>query len=125
MNTAANQATEIFRKTTGKGFVLVVSTVPSVTNGKSLVATVDGKAVKPAIRIYDAPKVIGTKTVMAQLDCVALTREEYDAIMLGWRGPVAPVAASDRRAVPMTLELAAEVRAFERGALRRGGLEVE
>ena len=100
----------IFTKTTGKGAVLVVT-----VEGKVLSATVDGKPIAAAIRYLDAPKVVGGKTVVAQIGAIGLTSEELDAIELGWRGPPpAPVEAKYERAKSYTAEDAAWDRGFER-----------
>lgn len=102
---------EIWRKVTGKGAVLVAS-----LGDDGLSATVDGKAIDAAVRILAAPKSVGGKTVVAQIGPIGLTREEYDALLLAWRGPApAPVSERYRHAEAYS----DEARAFDRGYERR------
>ncbi len=75
-----SDVTEIFRKTTGKGLVLIVGLI----EGRP-VSTVDGKLVCSGLVRY-APKTIAGKTVVAQLGAVALTAEELIAVEVAY-GP--------------------------------------
>ena len=101
---------EIFRKTTGKGAVLVVS-----LDGGRLSATVDGKAIDATLKILDAPKAVNGNTVVSQMGPIGLTMEEHRAIDLARRGPEPkPVDAKYEHARPYTDEDRAWDRGFEK-----------
>ena len=111
--------TNRFTKTTSKGLVLTVT-----RDGSTVTVTIDGKAIPAGYRILDVPRTIAGKTVMAQVGSIGLTREEYEAFRAVYDPPAPPpVDAKYTRATPMTRELAAELRAWNRGAERKAGLD--
>jgi len=101
---------EIFSKTTAGGRVLKM-----YWNGARLRATVDGAEVDPTVRGC-APRAVGAKIIVAQVDVIGLTQAEHTALLAALRpAPVdASVDARYEHAIPMTLELARELRALDR-----------
>lgn len=111
--------TEILRKTTGKGAVLIVTTTGErhhLSGVGLLTVTVDGAAADTTLHGYAAPKTVGAKIVVGSIGGIGLTREEYDtireAIAISPPAPVAPRYEHSK-------EYTAEDEAFDRGMARR------
>lgn len=100
---------EIFRKTTAGGKVLVCY--------ERRAATVDGKLVGGGVALYDAPRLVKGKIVVASLGGIGLTAEELEAVKAGgWTvgGEPEPVPEQYKRADSYSREDAAWDRGFER-----------